>query len=359
MDLGSLDNFCTMGTLGIEEEYFVVDSNGLPINDTEKFMSDTNYSSYLSNRVDYELFKFIVECSTPIASSLNEAKSSLYDMRKNMIDHAHKHNLELSSAGLHPSAIWRELDHVTKPRYRQQLDRIQYPQHRNITAGMHIHFGVDDPNKAMWMSNQCRPYLPLLLALSANSPYWNGFDTGLQSTRSLIFESLPNTGMPHTFSDMDEYLHFEKLMVDTNSVVDRGALWHDVRPHTSNGTVELRIMDAQTDPKKVIHLLEYVYHLLTDLSDKYDDGDSGTSTRPEILSENKWRALRYGFNSKFINWDGSSPISLSEIVEMECQRLGNNGLFKIYDAEPTYSWQRAQYNKGGLEHLCRSLIISN
>jgi len=211
----------------------------------------------------------------------------------------------------------------------------------------------------MWMSNQCRPYLPLLLALSANSPYWNGFDTGLQSTRSLIFESLPNTGMPHTFSDMDEYLHFEKLMVDTNSVVDRGALWHDVRPHTSNGTVELRIMDAQTDPKKVIHLLEYVYHLLTDLSDKYDDGDSGTSTRPEILSENKWRALRYGFNSKFINWDGSSPISLSEIVEMECQRLGNNGLFKIYDAEPTYSWQRAQYNKGGLEHLCRSLIISN
>ena len=357
MKLGSAANFNKFGTLGIEEEYFVVDSSGKPVNTTGQLIEGSDAPGFLKNNIDNELFKFIIECRTPISNNLNDAKSALSEMRENIQLHVQNYGFELAVSGLHPAALWQELEHVESPRYAAQLDRIQYPQHRNTTAGLHVHFGVDDAEKAIWMANQCRPYLPLLLALSSNSPYWNGFDTGLESARALIFESLPNTGMPAEFSNMADYLHFERLMVETNSISDRGALWHDVRPHTENGTIELRIMDAQTQTERSAHLLEYIYYLLSDLSERYEDGDSGDSPRFEVLCENKWRSIRHGYHSTFINWENSNQIHLVDLVESECQRLGTSSLRTLYDLGSGSSSQRDQYDSGGIDTLCRSLII--
>ena len=357
MKLGSATNFNKLGTLGIEEEYFIVDSMGKPVNTTSLLAEGSDAPGFLKNNIDHELFKFIIECRTPVSKNLKEANSALLKMREDIRSHVQNYGFELAISGLHPAALWRELEHVESPRYVAQLDRIQYPQHRNTTAGLHVHFGVDDAEKAIWMVNQCRPSLPLLLALSSNSPYWNGFDTGLESARALIFESLPNTGMPAEFSNMSDYLHFERLMVETNSIFDRGALWHDVRPHTENGTVEIRIMDAQTQTERSAHLLEYIYYLLSDLSERYDDGESGESHRLEILCENKWRSLRYGYDSAFINWETSNQIDLIDMVESECQRLGTSSLRTLYDIGSGSSSQRDQYNSGGIDALCRGLII--
>jgi len=117
-------------------------------------------------------------------------------VRAALVDHAAADGYRIAAAGLHPAAKWRELEHAEKPRYQAQLDRIQYPQHRNTTAGLHVHVGVDDADKAVWIANRLRWHCPVLLALSANSPFWNGFDTGLASARAKIFENLPNTGIP-------------------------------------------------------------------------------------------------------------------------------------------------------------------
>jgi carboxylate-amine ligase len=201
METGSAENFARMGTLGIEEEFFVVDESGRPTSGTDELVYENDPPALLEDRLDHELFKCVIETQTPVIESLSEAEDVLCEVRETLVSYAADHGYRIAAAGLHPGAKWRELEHAEKPRYRSQLDRIQYPQHRNTTAGIHVHVGVDDADKAVWIANEIRWFLPILLALSANSPYWNDFDTGLASARAKIFETLPNTGMPTAFSD--------------------------------------------------------------------------------------------------------------------------------------------------------------
>ena len=224
----------------------------------------------LKERLDHELFKCVIETQTPTCADLDEAYERLHEVRAALVDHAETHGYGIAAAGLHPAAKWRELEHAEKPRYRAQLNRIQYPQHRNTTAGIHVHVGVDDAEKATWIANEIRWFLPVILALSANSPFWNGFDTGLASARAKIFENLPNTGVPTAFRGFAAYRDFERLMVERGSINDRGELWYDVRPHTENGTVEVRAPDGQADSETVFAFVEYVHALVLDLAERYE-----------------------------------------------------------------------------------------
>jgi carboxylate-amine ligase len=235
------------------------------------------------------------------------------------------------------------------------LDRIQYPQHRNLTSGLHVHVGVDDAEKATWIANECRRKLPLLLALSANSPYWCGFDTGLQSARAKIFEALPNTGVPTKFESFEAYHRFEQRMIETGAIDDRGELWFDVRPHTELGTVEVRTPDAQRDPERILAFVEYVAALVEDFGERYADGENGTDPRREYLDENKWRALRYGHDATFLTDDGADTIALETAVQRECDRLGIDGIRDIYAAESGAKRQRRIVAEEGMDALCRAL----
>jgi carboxylate-amine ligase len=317
-ELGSADAFDRMGTLGIEEEFFVVDAAGRPTSGTDELVYETDPPEILEGRLDHELFKCVIETQTPVGESLADAEGKLQAIRDALVDHADQHGYGIAGAGLHPAARWRELEHAEKPRYRAQLDRIQYPQHRNTTAGLHVHVGVDDADKATWIANEIRWHLPVMLALSANSPYWNGFDTGLESARAKIFEGLPNTGVPTAFESFEAYADFERRMVETGSINDRGELWFDVRPHSGIGTVEVRTPDGQADPERVMAFVEYAAALVEDLAERYadspdpwsayrssgrDPGDGwvGRPLRREPLDENKWRALRYGHDAELLD----------------------------------------------------------
>ncbi len=278
-------------------------------------------------------------------------------IREDLTDHAESHGFRIAAAGLHPAAKWQELDHATKPRYRAQLDRIQYPQHRNTTSGLHIHIGVDDADTAVWVANELRWYLPPLLALSANSPYWNGFDTGLASARAKIFENLPNTGIPTRFADFEAYKRFEQQMVDTGSINDRGELWFDVRPHTGLGTVELRTPDAQSDPEIVLAFVEYIYALVEDLTARYADGEKPTRLRRELIDENKWRAIRHGHDASFITRNTEETVELAEFVDRECDRLGVDGLRTVFARDSGSHRQRELMDEAGMDALCESLLL--
>ena len=196
-----------------------------------------------------------------------------------------------------------------------------------------------------------------MLALSANSPYWNGFDTGLQSARAKIFEALPSTGMPTDFDSYDAFARFEETMLRTDSINDRGELWYDVRPHTELGTVEVRTPDGQADPDTVLAFVEYVHALVTDLSERYEDGESGFRHRRELLDENKWRAMRYGHDASFVRRDRDGEVGLGEVVDRECDRLGVSGIRNVYEAESGATRQRRIRDEEGVDPLYESLIL--
>ena len=350
-ETGAADAFSRMGTLGIEEEFYVVDEHGRPTSGTDELVYEHDPPELLEGRLDHELFKCVIETQTPVIESLDEARDHLESVRGALVDHAAAHGFGIAAAGLHPLAKWRELEHAEKPRYRSQLDRIQYPQHRNTTAGLHVHVGVDDADKATWIANELRWHLPVMLALSANSPFWNGFDTGLSSARAKIFEALPNTGMPTAFDSYDAFQQFERRMVQTGRIDDRGELWFDVRPHSGHGTVEVRTPDGNHDPDVVLAFVEYVHALVEDFAARYEDGESGTDARREFLDENKWRAIRHGHDADLLSRDFSTTRTLGEIVDRECSRLGIDGLQSLYDEESGAALQRRVRREEGVAAL--------
>ncbi|WP_262176184.1 glutamate--cysteine ligase [Haloarcula laminariae] len=356
-ETGSPENFTRMGTLGIEEEFYVVDEYGRPTSGTDELVYEGEPPALLEERLDHELFKCVIETQTPLIETPGDAREQLLSVREALVEYADSEGFGIAAAGLHPLAKWRELEHAEKPRYRAQLDRIQYPQHRNTTAGLHVHVGVDDPDKAVWVANEMRWHVPVMLALSANSPYWNGFDTGLQSARAKIFEGLPNTGIPTVFDDYAAFEAYERRMVEHGSIDDRGELWFDVRPHSGHGTVEVRAPDGQADPDRVLAFVEYVHALVEDLAARYEDGESGTDLRRELLDENKWRAIRNGQSASLLTRDGDGTLSLGEIVEAECDRLGIDGIARLFEAESGADKQRRLRADAGAPALAAALEL--
>jgi carboxylate-amine ligase len=373
MELGSADAFDRTGTLGVEEEFFVVDERGYPTSGTDELVYGPDPPDLLEGRLDHELFKCVIETQIPTCESLATAETQVHAVREALVEHAERHGFQVAAAGLHPMAVWRELEHAEKPRYRAQLDRIQYPQHRNTTAGLHVHVGVDDADKATWIANELRWHLPVMLALSANSPYWNGHDTGLQSARAKIFEGLPNTGMPTSFVGFDDYAKFERRMVETGSINDRGELWYDVRPHTGHGTVEVRTPDGQSDPERVLAFVEYTEALVAELGEEYDDasdpwdvyethghgprpGTVGHNHRRELLDENKWRALRHGHDAELLDRQIAESVPLGELVDREASRLGVSGIVDLYESESGAARQR-RLREEGTRALCDALLV--
>jgi len=351
-----------------------VNGDGRPTSGSDQLVyGDREPPEPLAGRIDHELFKFVIETQTPLIEDPTAVREHVSTVREALVEHAESYDLRVAGAGLHPAAVWRDLDHAEKPRYRSQLDRIQYPQHRNTTAGLHVHVGVDDADKATWIANQVRWVLPPLLALSANSPFWNGFDTGLASARAKVFENLPNTGIPGHFTDFAAYDAFERRMVEHGSIEDRGELWFDVRPHTGHGTVEVRTPDAQSDSDVVCAFVEYVHALVVDLAERYEDesdptpgdaeggaaDDSGHADglRRELLDENKWRAMRHGRDADFVDRDGDSVVDLPTVVDRECDRLDVEGLRFLLERESGATRQRRIRDERGIDALCRDLLI--
>ena len=298
--------FDERGTVGVEEEYFVVDGDTLePVPAADVLFEDV--PDELNGNVGTELFKFVFETTTEKAQGLEEAREEMRRKRTALVEHARDHGYEVLVAGLHPTALWDEHEHAEGPRYERQLARIGYPQHRNITAGLHVHVGLDDADEAVRVADELRRYLPLLLALSANSPFWYGRDTGLASARAVVFENLPNTGIPSRFGDWETFRVFERRMVEDGSVSDRGEIWWDVRPHTEYGTVEVRSPDAQTSLDRSFAFVALCRALVLELSRRDDHSDP----RRELLNENKWRAARYGHEASFMRLAGGT-VTLEE-----------------------------------------------
>jgi carboxylate-amine ligase len=199
--------------------------------------------------------------------------------------------------------------------------------------------------------------LPLVLALSANSPYWCGIDTGLSSARAKIFEALPNTGVPTAFDSYAEFDRFERRMLEHGSIADRGELWYDVRPHSELGTVEVRAPDAQADPDVVMSFVEWIRALVLDLASRYEDGESGHDDRRELLDDHKWRAIRFGHGAGLYERDFEATASVADLAAREADRLDLEAIRELADRESGAARQRRLSEEKGLDALCESLLL--
>ncbi|MDY6778655.1 MAG: glutamate--cysteine ligase [Candidatus Nanohaloarchaea archaeon] len=347
--------FMTDGTLGVEEEFYAVDPNTLePVSASDDLLQ--NPPGQLEGKIDVELFKCILELRTSVCDSMEELKNEIDRKRQYFTEYARTHGYDIIAAGLHPMARWRELEHVEKPRYIDQMERIQYPQHRNLTAGLHVHVGVEGAEKAVYIVNEARRHLPLLLALSANSPFWNGHSTGLRSSRANIFENLPNTGIPTRFDSWQSFRTFERTMLSTGSIHDRGELWWDIRPHTGYGTVEFRVMDTQISQDKTIAFARLIQQLVDHLGDRYDQRGGKTQQQHELLKANKWKAARHGQEALLLRDEEKHSID-TELSRLDRKLDLRHNTIETLQQPSGASKQLEAFDSDNLHDVCRSCII--
>jgi glutamate---cysteine ligase / carboxylate-amine ligase len=227
-------------TIGIEEELMILDAESLElVNAIESLLEPAP-----SGEIKPELMESVLEVSTEPCQDTVQAGEQLRALRRQVIQTAAEKRLAIGSAGTHPFAMWEDQRIVARPRYRDLISALRFVARQELIFGMHVHVGVDNPDKAIHVANGMRVHVPVLLGLSANSPFWRADQTGLASVRTPIFRAFPRTGIPPTYKDWDDYERRIQFMIEARVIEDYTYLWHDVRPHPNFGTVEIRVMDS-------------------------------------------------------------------------------------------------------------------
>jgi carboxylate-amine ligase len=287
-------------TVGIEEEYMLLDPAGYDlVSGVEDLLAEAAEGE-LANRLKPELMQCVLESGTIVCDDIPAAATDLRLIRQYVAHQARTHKMRLGAAGTHPFSLFENQKITARDRYRVLVEMLQYVARRELVFGMHVHVAVPSPEACLAVMEGVLIELPVLLALSANSPFWRGDHTGLASSRAMIFSAFPRSGLPPRFSDYNDYAEAVGFMEATGAIGDYTHLWWDVRPHPRFGTLELRVMDCQTRVEDAIGLAAYVQCLVKLLLDRYDDGQV-LSYHRMLLAENKWLALRYGLDAPLMD----------------------------------------------------------
>jgi len=304
-------------TVGIEEELMILDPDSYAlVNAIDDLLEESP-----DGHIKPELMESVLEISTNPCADLREAGVALRSLRRQVRDTADKKGLVIGSAGTHPLARWEDQRITAAPRYRDLVQELRFVARQEIIFGLHVHIGLDDPEKAIHVANGMRVHVPILLALSANSPYWRGDDTGLASTRMPIFRAFPRVGIPPYYDGWDDYEKRIGFMVDTGVMEDYTWLWYDVRPHPNFGTVEIRAMDAQTHVEHTLGLAALIQAMVKELAEHYDDGKQLAPYPYEMLDENKWLASRHGLEGSLVDLPTSETVPAKELAQRLVDRL--------------------------------------
>ncbi len=268
-----------------------------------------------------ELMESVLEVSTDPCANTTEAGDQLRALRNQVSATAAAKGMAIGSAGTHPFAMWEDQRIVARSRYRDLISALRFVARQELIFGMHVHVGIDDPDKAIHVANGMRVHLPLLLGLSANSPFWRADPTGLASTRVPIFRAFPRTGIPPAYDDWDDYVRRIEFMMKAGVIEDYTFLWPDVRPHPMFGTVEVRVMDSQTRIEHTLGLAALVQALARELSEHYDAGTPLSRYPYEMLDENKWLAARHGLEGELVDLPTSERVSTRELAQRLIDRI--------------------------------------
>ena len=304
-------------TLGIEEELMILDGETLGlVNAVDRLLEDSE-----TGEIKPELLQSVLEISTSPVRDVREAGVELRALRRQVRDTALRHGLTIGSAGTHPLALWEDQRVVGRPRYRELVSALRYVARREIIFGLHVHVGLDDPDKAIHVANGMRVHLPVLVALAANSPFWRGGNTGLASARTPIFRAFPRVGVPPAYADWDDYARRIGFMVDSGVIEDFTWLWYDVRPHPDFGTVEIRAMDGQTRLQHTLALAALVQAMVKELAEHFEAGEPLADVEWEMLDENKWLAARHGLDGELVDLPSRERVPARALARRLLDRL--------------------------------------
>jgi carboxylate-amine ligase len=217
--------------------------------------------------------------------------------------------------------MWEDQRIVARPRYRDLISALRFVARQELIFGMHVHVGVDDPDKAIHVANGMRVHIPVLLGLSANSPFWRAAATGMASTRTPIFRAFPRVGIPPTYEDWEDYERRIEFMTTARVIEDYTYLWHDVRPHPKFGTVEVRVMDSQTHIEHSLGLAALVQALVRELSVHFEEGKRLSRYPYEMLDENKWLAARHGLEGELVDLPSSERVPTRALARRLLDRM--------------------------------------
>ena len=251
----------------------------------------------LEAQMKAELMQSVLEIATPVCKTASEVDRELRKLREYVTTVAQGHSLRVGSAGTHPFSLFERQRITARDRYRALVDQMQYVARRELIFGLHIHVAVDDAEKAIQVVNGLLVELPLLLALSANSPFWRGEATGLASTRQMVFAAFPRSGPPPRFRDYAEYAEVVGQLEKTGCIADYTHIWWDIRLHPRYGTVEVRICDAVSRLEDAVALAAFCQALVKLYSERFDSGEEIPSYHRILTTENKWLAARYGLEA--------------------------------------------------------------
>ncbi|MBV9944962.1 MAG: carboxylate-amine ligase [Solirubrobacterales bacterium] len=311
-------------TIGIEEELMILDAESLElVNAIESLLEPSP-----AGEIKPELMESVLEVATGPCANTAEAGEQLRALRAQVRETAARKNLTIGSAGTHPFAMWEDQRIVARPRYL--VSALRFVARQELIFGVHVHVGLDDPDKAIHVANGMRVHIPVLLGLSANSPFWRADATGLASTRTPIFRAFPRVGIPPTYKGWEDYEKRIEFMINARVIEDYTYLWHDVRPHPNFGTVEIRVMDSQTRVEHTLGLAALVHGLVKELAEHFDAGKRLSRYPFEMLDENKWLAARHGLDGELVDlprWDRVTARALArrllDRMGEHCQDLGS------------------------------------
>jgi carboxylate-amine ligase len=304
-------------TIGIEEEFAIVDPETLDLRHRfEDLYAACLQDELLAESAAGELIASEIEIRSGRAESFAQAMDLQRERRTRLFALAEGMGLGLASTGTHPWANYLDQRIIDTPHYARLGEELGWVAQRNNTWSLHVHVGVRGADRAVAVCDHMRGVLPILLALSANSPFLDGRDTGLQSVRTEIFtRTFPRCGIHEPFGGWSAYRDFIDLLVRTNSIVEATQLWWSVRPHHTFGTVELRICDAQTRGEESFGLGALITACIAQAAIDYDEGRLPEPLRQREIEENLWRAIRYGMDAMMIDFDRGEETPARAVME--------------------------------------------
>ena len=305
-------------TLGIEEEFQIVDPHTRELRShIQQILGDGKV--VMREQIKPEMHQSVVELGTEICTSIANAREHVVELRSKLASLANKANLRVASVGTHPFSKWQDQLITEGERYKEIVKDMQRLARANLIFGLHVHVGIPNRESAIQVMNQARYFLPHIYALSTNSPFWGGQDTGLKGYRLKVFERFPRTGIPDAFDSLSEYEDFCKLLVKTGCIDNPKKIWWDIRLHPFFDTLEMRVCDAQSRVEDTLAIAALIQAVIAKLYKLLKHNTTFRVYRRRLLDENRWRASRYGLEGKLIDFGREAEVEtrslLNELME--------------------------------------------
>ncbi len=305
-------------TVGIEEEFSILDPETLEMLPCFEQMRDAAHASdrLLGEAITGELISSEIEIISGAGADFHDALTRQRERRRRLFALAASQGVALGATGTHPWADYRKQTIIDTEHYRRVEEGLKYVAWRNNTFSLHVHVGMRGIDRAIRVCDRLREVLPLLLAVSANSPYLDGRDSGLHSARTQSFtKSFPRCGVPDAFGGWAAYREYIEFLIRTHSIVEFTQVWWSVRPHFSFGTVEVRICDAQATAQESEALASLIFACIAQAARDVDEGVPHLDPAPRLIEENMWRAIRFGLDGRLIDFDQGCEYPARDAIE--------------------------------------------